>query len=101
MMPTVVSLHRDVGESELKQGREIRAGGQLVYVDSAACRAAKSGAILVLDGIERCERGVLPILNNLLENRSVVFGRAFAGTVLTAWSLQGNELGGWHAYCVG
>lgn len=35
-------------------------------------RAAKLGHILVLDGIERCERGVLPILNNLLENREIV-----------------------------
>lgn len=68
----LVSLHRDVGESDLKQGRELRAGGRLEYVDSPAVRAAKSGAILVLDGIERCERGVLPILNNLLENREIV-----------------------------
>lgn len=37
----VVALHRDVGESELKQGREIRAGGKLEYVDSPAVRAVK------------------------------------------------------------
>ena len=49
----VVSLHRDVGESELKQGREIRQGGKLEYTDSAAVRAAKGGAILILDGVER------------------------------------------------
>lgn len=66
-----VSLHRDVGEAELKQGREIREGGRLEYVDSAAVRAAKNGSILILDGIERAERGVLPILNNLLENREI------------------------------
>ncbi|KAM0790964.1 hypothetical protein ACM66B_004269 [Microbotryomycetes sp. NB124-2] len=66
-----VALHRDVGEADLKQGREIRAGGSLEYVDSAAVRAAKAGSILVLDGIERCERGVLPTLNNLLENREI------------------------------
>lgn len=46
----LVSLHRDVGESELKQGREIRAGGVLEYVDSAVVRAAKNGSILILDG---------------------------------------------------
>lgn len=69
-----VSLHRDVGEADLKQGREIRPGGTLDYVDSAAVRAAKHGSILVLDGIERCERGVLPTLNNLLENREIVSG---------------------------
>lgn len=67
----IVSLHRDVGESELKQGREIREGGRLEYTDSAAVRAAKGGAILILDGVERCERGVLPLLNNLLENREI------------------------------
>ncbi|KAK4700971.1 von Willebrand factor A domain-containing protein 8, partial [Phenoliferia sp. Uapishka_3] len=67
----LVSLHRDVGESELKQGRELRKGGKLEYVDSPAVRAAKNGSILILDGIERCERGVLPILNNLLENREI------------------------------
>ncbi|SCV74430.1 BQ2448_8069 [Microbotryum intermedium] len=67
----IVSLHRDVGESELKQGREIRRNGQLVYTDSSAVRAAKLGSLLILDGIERCERGVLPTLNNLLENREI------------------------------
>lgn len=67
-----VTLHRDIGESELKQGREIREGGILEYVDSAVVRASKMGSILILDGIQRCERGVLPMLNNLLENREIV-----------------------------
>lgn len=67
-----VVLHRDVGENELKQGRELREGGVMEFVDSAAVRAAKMGSILVLEGIERAERGVLPILNNLLENREMV-----------------------------
>lgn len=58
----IVSLHRDVGESELKQGREIREGGHLEYTDSGAVRAAKEGKVLILDGIERVERGVLPLL---------------------------------------
>lgn len=64
-------LHRDVGESELKQGREIRPGGVLEYTDSGAVRAAKEGKVLLLDGIERVERGVLPLLNNLLEYREM------------------------------
>lgn len=67
-----VSLHRDIGEAELKQSREIRQGGELVYVDSPVVRAAKEGKTLILEGIERCERGILPILNNLLENREMV-----------------------------
>jgi hypothetical protein len=56
-----VALHRDVGETELKQGREIRAGGNLVYVDSAAVHAVKHGRLLILDGIERAERGIMPV----------------------------------------
>jgi midasin (ATPase involved in ribosome maturation) len=34
-------------------------------------RAAIEGRILVLEGIEKAERNVLPILNNLLENREM------------------------------
>ena len=29
------------------------------------------GSILVLDGIEKAERNVMPLLNNLLENREM------------------------------
>ena len=60
-----------MGETELKQGREIRAGGVLAYVDSAAVRAVKHGRILIIEGIERAERGIMPVLNNLLENREM------------------------------
>lgn len=34
-------------------------------------RAAIHGRILILDGIEKTERNVLPVLNNLLENREM------------------------------
>ncbi|KAF7319254.1 hypothetical protein HMN09_00262900 [Mycena chlorophos] len=66
-----IALHRDVGETELKQGREIRAGGNLVYTDSPAVNAVKHGRILILEGIEKAERGIMPVLNNLLENREM------------------------------
>ncbi|KAE9393793.1 hypothetical protein BT96DRAFT_958988 [Gymnopus androsaceus JB14] len=66
-----VALHRDVGETELKQGREIRNGGSLIYVDSPAVNAVKYGRLLILEGIEKAERGIMPILNNLLENREM------------------------------
>ncbi|KXN89721.1 von Willebrand factor A domain-containing protein 8 [Leucoagaricus sp. SymC.cos] len=66
-----IALHRDVGETELKQGREIRKGGNLVYVDSPAVSAVKHGRILILEGIEKAERGIMPVLNNLLENREM------------------------------
>ncbi|KAL5520838.1 hypothetical protein ACEPAF_2841 [Sanghuangporus sanghuang] len=66
-----IALHRDVGETELKQGREIRTNSNLAYADSAAVRAAKHGRILILEGIEKAERGIMPVLNNLLENREI------------------------------
>ncbi|KAG5641083.1 hypothetical protein DXG03_006055, partial [Asterophora parasitica] len=66
-----IALHRDVGETELKQGREIRSGGNLVYVDSPAVSAVKHGRLLILEGIEKAERGIMPVLNNLLENREM------------------------------
>jgi von Willebrand factor A domain-containing protein 8 len=56
-----IALHRDVGETELKQGREIREGGNLVYVDSAAVRAVKMGRVLIIEGIEKAERGIMPV----------------------------------------
>ena len=63
-----VALSRDTTESDLKQRREIKYGTAF-YVDQCAVRAATEGRILVLEGIEKAERNVLPVLNNLLENR--------------------------------
>ena len=65
-----VSLSRDTTESDLKQRREIRAQ-TASYLDQAAVRAAVEGRVLVLEGIDKAERNVLPILNNLLENREM------------------------------
>lgn len=76
-------LHRDTSaESDIKQRREIQrdytakhAGKEGLikaeWVDQAAVRAALEGRILVIDGIEKAERNVLPVLNNLLENREI------------------------------
>ena len=64
-----ISLHRDVGETELKQGRELRHGGNLSYVDSAAVRAAKHGRILIIEGIEKAERGIMPVSRTYLDPR--------------------------------
>uniref|UniRef100_A0A1I7YH63 VWFA domain-containing protein n=1 Tax=Steinernema glaseri TaxID=37863 RepID=A0A1I7YH63_9BILA len=61
---------RDTTEADIKQRREIRAGSAL-YTDLCAVRAALAGRVLVIDGVERAERNVLPILNNLLENREM------------------------------
>jgi hypothetical protein len=42
-----------------------------VFVDAAPVRAALHGRVLLLEGIERAERNVLPTLNNLLEAREM------------------------------
>ncbi|GBC05388.1 hypothetical protein RclHR1_00620028 [Rhizophagus clarus] len=65
-----IPLSKDCTDSDLKQRREISAG-TAYYVDQACVRAAINGRILILDGIEKAERNVLPILNNLLENREM------------------------------
>ena len=65
---------RDTTESDLKQRREIVAGDDgksAVFVDQAPVRAALNSRLLILDGIEKAERNVLPTLNNLLENREM------------------------------
>ena len=56
---------QDTTESDLKQRREIIEGSAL-YIDQAPVRAALEGKVLILDGIEKAERNVLPTLNNLL-----------------------------------
>ena len=63
-----IALHRDVGETELKQGREIRTGGNLVYVDSAAVRAVKHGRVLIIEGVEKAERGIMPVSNSVFDS---------------------------------
>ncbi|XP_048458993.1 von Willebrand factor A domain-containing protein 8 isoform X2 [Rhincodon typus] len=65
-----MALSRDTTETDLKQRREIRAGTAF-YLDQCAVRAATEGRILVLEGLEKAERNVLPVLNNLLENREM------------------------------
>lgn len=65
-----IAITRDTTESDLKQRREIR-GGRSAFSDSPAVRAALEGRVLILDGIEKAERNVLPTLNNLLENREM------------------------------
>ncbi|GIY28025.1 von Willebrand factor A domain-containing protein 8 [Caerostris darwini] len=65
-----VVLSRDTTENDLKQRREIF-DGSAHYVDQSAVKAAIEGRFLILDGVEKVERNVLPVLNNLLENREM------------------------------
>ena len=73
-----VSISRDTTESDLKQRREIcrdpgtpAAGPSVRYVDQPVVQAALHGRILVLEGLEKAERNLLPVINNLLENREM------------------------------
>ena len=65
-----LSLSRDTTEADIKQRREMQ-DGNLVFVDQPAVKAAIHGRVLILDGVERVERNVLPVINNLLENREM------------------------------
>lgn len=74
-METIV-LHPDTSsESDLKQRREIKSRKdgtlQLNWNDSPLVRAAIQGKTVLIEGVERAERNVLPVLNNLLENREM------------------------------
>lgn len=42
-----------------------------IFSFQCAVRAALKGRVLIIEGIEKAERNVLPILNNLLENREM------------------------------
>ncbi|XP_020295442.1 von Willebrand factor A domain-containing protein 8 isoform X2 [Pseudomyrmex gracilis] len=65
-----IALSRDTTEADLKQRREIKSG-TAHYHDQSAVRAAIDGRVLVIEGVEKAERNVLPVLNNLLENREM------------------------------
>jgi len=65
-----VGITRDTNEADLKQRREIN-DGHLRFHNAPAVEAALHGRILILEGIEKAERNVLPLLNNLLENREM------------------------------
>ena len=66
----LVRISRDTTESDLKVRREI-SGATAWWSDQAPVRAVIHGRILILDGIEKAERNVMPTLNNLLENREM------------------------------
>eukprot|EP00668_Euglena_longa_P001746 GGOE01002056.1.p1 GENE.GGOE01002056.1~~GGOE01002056.1.p1 ORF type:complete len:1414 (-),score=516.23 GGOE01002056.1:25-4002(-) len=65
-----LTISRDTTEADIKVRREI-AGGSVHWINQSAVNAAIHGRVLILDGIEKAERNVLPILNNLLENREM------------------------------
>jgi hypothetical protein len=66
-----VALTQDTTESDLKQRREIVKGGSARFFDCGPVQAAIHGRILIVEGLEKVERNVMPVLNNLLENREM------------------------------
>ena len=74
----VLTLSSDTTESDLKQRKELvhdissgKSSASVEFVDQAPVRAALNGRLLILDGLHKAERNVLPTLNNLLENREM------------------------------
>jgi hypothetical protein len=63
-------ITRDTTESDMKQRREIT-NSTVKYINQCAVNAAINGQILLIEGIEKAERNLLPVLNNLLENREM------------------------------
>ena len=63
-------LTKDTTESDIKQRREVK-NSSVLYENQCAVNAALNGRILIIEGIEKAERNLLPILNNLLENREI------------------------------
>jgi hypothetical protein len=76
-----VGVSRDTAEGDLRQRREMDGGGSVRYELAPPLRAALCGRVLVLEGVEKAERNVLPLLNNLLENREMALddGRFLVG----------------------
>jgi MoxR-like ATPase len=66
-----LALTQDTTESDLKQRRELVPGGSAEYFDQGTLQAALHGRVLIVEGLEKAERNVMPVLNNLLENREM------------------------------
>jgi von Willebrand factor A domain-containing protein 8 len=83
----LLTISQDTSESDLKQRRSIvnmiendenleksstaTTSSRIIFQDQAPVRAAILGHLLIIDGLHRAERNVLPTLNNLLENREM------------------------------
>ena len=89
----LLTISQDTSESDLKQRRSLvtartttehgelpptnssssssSSSTRILFQDQAPVRAAIHGHLLILDGLHRAERNVLPTLNNLLENREM------------------------------
>ncbi len=75
----------------MKQRREISAG-TAVFVDQGPVRAALNGRVLIIDGLEKAERNVLPTLNNLLENREMSLDDGRCGFAHDLYTLTPSTL---------
>ena len=122
-----MSLSKDTSEADLTQRKEVQVrqvvpGGEIqaqqqehptttttttsVFVNQAPVRAALHGRLLILDGLEKAERNVLPTLNNLLENREMsledgsrlVSSNVYDDVCKMVVQQEGGENGGEHQY---
>jgi hypothetical protein len=57
-----LAITRDTSEADLKQRAEV-VNGSLTFVHQPAVNSSIYGRVLILDGIEKAERNVLPTLN--------------------------------------
>ena len=60
----VISVTRDTTEADLKQRREL-VGGSVVYANQPVVEAALHGRLLAIEGLEKAERNLLPLINNV------------------------------------
>lgn len=58
-----VCITKDTSEHDFKQRREIESNSAY-YVDQAAVRAAKNGAILIMDGLEKADKNIVSVFDN-------------------------------------
>lgn len=64
----LVSITRDTSVSDLQQRRELT-DGSTRFEPGPVLRACLAGKLLVVDGLNKAEPNVLPMLNELLESR--------------------------------
>jgi hypothetical protein len=55
-----LALSRDTTETDIKQRREVH-DKSVTYIDQCAVTAAIHGRVLILEGLEKCERNVMPV----------------------------------------
>jgi MoxR-like ATPase len=66
-----IQLYKDMSARDLLQRRSTNQSGDTVWIDSPIVQAAKTGSLLVLDGIHRLAPGTLSIVQRLIQEREL------------------------------